>query len=396
MPHFFYQALGSQGKKTTHSIEATSLSDAKERLRKQNVMVISLKPHKKRGLQAPQLQGISLLTFTTQLAALLKASLPLYESLSSLEEQYAGEKFHPILSVLCERIKGGVSLSKALQEFPSSFSTQYVALIEAAETVGALDISLESLAVSMQKTQNLQKSLVTASLYPLILLSFSLVVIGALLSFVVPSIETMLEGRPSSYVTSFVIGASHFFTRGWPYYFPFLASAVAFLGFSWKKPSFRTRLLKKILALPFLGTLLLEVSLARFFRTFGSLLNGGVNLTKSLNLARKTLNHPLLEEIMDAAEKKILEGSHLSRELKKSPLIPQLVRRLVQVGEETGKMQQMSLKIASLYEESVEKKVARLLAILQPALLLVLGVIVGIIMLGVLLPLTDFQAFTGG
>lgn len=399
MALFYYESIDATGKKSHQVIDAPHENEAKERLRKQNIIVLNFSTERKKELfstKKSDLKGQALVTFTTQLAELLKANLPLYESLISLEEEYAGEKFHHILATICEDVKGGKPLSKSMEAFPKSFNNQYIAMIEAAEATGSLDKALSALANSLQKAIKLKKTIFTASIYPLVLLSFALFVIVALLTFVVPSMEAMIEDRATSLITKLVMNLSHFFTRGWPFYIPGLLLLGLGSILAVQRPSVKLWIHCQSLKIPLIKALIIETVLSRFFRTLGTLLQGGVSIARALSIAKKVMNQPQMQEIIEEASKKIIEGSSLSKELKKSPLIPSLVPRLITVGEESGKMQEMTLKIAEIYEEEVEKKIARLLALMQPAILLILGAIVGMIMLGVLLPLTDIQSFIGG
>ena len=400
MPLYHYQSIDKAGKKLSQAITAPSLVEAKEKLRRQGILVTALSEKKEVSFalkkKSGELKGEHLVNFTSQLSELLKASLPLYESLLSLEEQCRGESFHPILLILCENIKSGSSLSKAMEQFPQSFSKDYCAMVEAGESIGALDLALDKLASLLSKQRKMNKQIITAMLYPLILLSFSCVTIFLLLTFVIPSLEALFEGREVNPFTTFVICISHFFTRWWHLYLPILFALPFLFAILNRKKEFRLRCHRLFLATPFLKKLLVETSLARFTRTLGSLLQGGVSMIPALQCARRVMNHPILEEVIEEAEKKIIEGSLLSKELRKSKHIPLLVSRLLSIGEEGGKTQEMLIKLADIFEEEVEKKLNRFLAILQPAILLLMGAVVGIIMLAVLLPLTDINSFMSG
>lgn len=400
MPVYYYQSIDKLGKKASNTIEAANEGEAKDKLRMQGLLITGLSNKKENKIpfrkRCKDLKGESLVTFTTQLAELLKASLPLYESLNSIEEQYRKDSFHPLIIRLCESIKEGGSLSSAMREFPASFSHDYCAMVEAGESIGALDIALDKLALMLAKKRKLNKQIVTALLYPAILLSFSCLTILMLLTFVIPTLEGLFEGREVNAFTSLVISFSHFFTRYPHLYIPVVLAIPLSLLYARRKKRFREWSQKLFLSLPIVKKIMVETALARFTRTLGSLLQGGVTMIAALQCARGVMRHPLLEKEIEEAEKKIVEGSRLSRELRKSKLIPTLVPRLLTIGEEGGKAQEMLLKLADIYEEEVEKKIARFLAILQPAILLLMGLIVGIIMLAVLLPLTDVNSFMNG
>lgn len=398
MALYSYKYIDPKGKKKSGMLEADSLAHAKELLRAQKILVISLnltsdKPKIFLKKKEPLLQGEALITFTTQLSQLLFAGLPLYESLLSLEDQSRNEPFHPIILSLCEQIKKGASLSEALGKFPNSFNTLYRSMVAAGESVGALDTTLDKLGTLLSKQRRLKKQLVTAMIYPFLLFSFSLVVILLLLTFVIPSLETLFEDRPVNRFTSLIMALSHFLTHGWLVYLPvlgFLSGGSLYLFSSEKGKRFFQRL---VLRLPLLKTVVTQSAMARFSRSMGTLLQGGVTIIPALQISRKVMRNPFFEEIVENAEKKIIEGSFLSEEFKKSSLIPSLVPRMLAIGEEGGNAHLMFHKIADLYEEEVEKSLSRVTALAQPVILVVMGGIVGLIMLGVLLPLTDINAF---
>lgn len=401
MPVFHYQYLNLGGKKQIGTVEADSELDAKEKLRRQGTIVLSLSSGNKKSSSWHQkrkssLRGKDLTTFTTQLGHLLTAGVPLYESLISLEEQYRQEAFHPVLLSLCERIKSGSSLSAAMEQFPESFNRLYCSMVKAGESVGVLDKTLEKLASLLTKQAAFRKQLVTALLYPLVLGAFSCGVIVMLLTFVIPSLEMIFEDRQVNGFTSFVISGSHFLTGWWMIYLPLLGGVITLLMLFLRSPRGNRLWNRQLLKTPVLKTILTQAAIARFCRTMGTLLQGGVSLLQALQIARHVMRNPLLEEIIESAEKKIIEGSFLSVELKKNTLIPALVPRMLAIGEEGGNTPVMLQKIAEMYEEETEKTLARLTALAQPVILLIMGGIVGFVMLAVLLPLTDINAFLQG
>lgn len=397
---FHYRYIDPKGKKRASFIDAEGISDAKEKLRAQKILVLSIAQTAKGVKKAfwirrakNQLVGEHLITFTTQLSQLLIAGMPLYESLLSLEEQYRSEHFHPLLLSLCDQIKRGTALSVAMGYFPISFNHLYCSMIAAGESVGALDSTLEKLSTLLTKQRKIKKQLTTALIYPILLFAFSFVVCLLLLTFVIPSLETLFEDRPVNRFTQMVMGLSHFLTNGWLFYLPLLGGACAgvlYLVYSHKGKRWVQR---QTLRLPVLKTLITQTAMARFARTMGTLLQGGVSIIPALQISRRVMRNPFLEEIVEQAEGKIVEGSLLSRELKKSPLIPTLVPRMLAIGEEGGSAPVMFHKIADLYEEEVEKTLTRVTALAQPVVLVIMGGIVGLIMLAVLLPLTDVNAF---
>ncbi len=394
MPLFRYVALNISGKKQRGVLEAAHLQEAKERLRQQGTILLKIHPFQSTFLSSfkkKSFNGTVLATFTSQFSELMKAKVPLYESLLSLEEMYRGESFHHVVQSLVDHIKKGETLSSALSKFPDSFSTLYVSMIKAGEAIGALDTTLVKLADLIQKQNQLKKKLVTSLIYPGLLLSFSFLVIMTMLVFVIPSIQALFTDRTVNGLTKIVFNLSHFVTSMWPFYCPFLALTTGFgiLFFQKKKKLLRG----KFLSLPMIKKVMIESSMARFCRTLSTLLEGGVNMKDALTMSRGVIGFPLIEAVIASAENKIYDGSLLSIELKKSPLIPSLVSRMVSIGEEGGNMASMLEKSAAFFEEEVDKKLSRLMALSGPMILLIMGFFVGIIMMAVLLPLTDASSF---
>ena len=390
---FQYKYITDQGKRKKGIIQALNLEDAKEKLLSKNFLLISIDDVSNKRCKSSNLKSETLITFTTQLSSLLRAGMPLYESLLSLEEQYRGDSYHSVLMHLCTQIKEGTPLSKAMSAFPESFSDLYCNMISAGEAVGSIDTTLEKLATLLQKQNKLKKQLLTAMLYPAVLGGFSLIVLTVLLTFVIPSLEMLFEERNVNSFTKLVIGLSHFITHQWPFYIPALF-IMSISGYFIIMSSQVKRFVQwQMLKIPILKTLITQVIIARFSRTLGTLLNGGVSFINALQIAKQVMRNPFFEEIISLAEKRIVEGSLLSIELKKSSLIPTLLPRMLAIGEEVGTISTMLQKIADLYEEEIEKTISRFTTLIQPIILIVVGGIVGIIMMAVLLPLTDINAF---
>jgi len=393
MPLYQYQAFDLKGKKVRGAIEGEGIRDAKEKLRRQGIMVSRIEAGKSVASKE-NLKGEALLSFTLELSQLVDAGVPLYESLVALEEQYRGEPSHRILLSLCEQIKGGNSLSQAMAAFPDSFDTLYLSMVRAGESSGALGLVFKRLVQFLQRRMKVRKQLMTAMIYPSILAGFSLLIIFLLLGFVLPSIEGVFEGRELNRFTAAVLGVSHFLQSWWWLYLPLLAGAGVLLYFKMRTKKAREWMQALSLKLPFVKKLVVQASLARFTRTMGTLQAGGLTMIDSLRIARGVLGNVVMEREFKAVEEKIVSGSLLSRELEKSAWIPKMASRMVAVGEDTGDLMPLFNKIADIYEEELEKTVDRLMALMQPVILVVMGAVIGIILLAVLLPLTDIGILT--
>lgn len=393
MPVFYYQAIDEKGRKRKGFIEATSELEAKQKLREQGVLVTQLGASALRG-RRQQLNGEQLLSFTAMFSQLIGSGIPLYESLLAIEEQVRGEPYHRIILSLTEQVKAGTTLSDAMRQFQESFSPLYIAMIGAGEAAGALEIVSKRLAQFLNKQQRLKKQISNALIYPGILAAFALVVIALLMGFVIPSIEGVFEGRELNGYTVFILELSRVLRGYWWVYLPLLALGVAGGYYALRRPQGKLWIERQLMKLPLIRDLMIEAALVRFARTMSTLQEGGLPLVDALGLAKGVMQNASMEEEIERAEKKILEGGTLSSELRKSRYLPQLTARMIAVGEESGHLGQMLSQIADMYEDHLEKTIERVMSLIQPAILIVMGLLIGLVLLAILLPMTDVSAFT--
>lgn len=393
MTIYKYQALDLKGLKQQGIIEATNQIEAKDRLRSQGLMVTELVIRK--GMSRREnLKGEALMLFTVQMATLIGAGVPLYETLIAMEETYRGEASHRIILSLANQVKAGSPLSQAMAAFPDSFDNLYRGMVAAGEASGAMSIVLQRLAEWIEKRMKLRGQIQTAMIYPAILSSFSLIVIGMLLGFVVPSIQGIFEGRELNRFTQIVLALSGFFRSYWWLYLPVgifsIGGAVYFL----KSPQGKIWLQRVSIRLPYIRTLASQAAIARFARTLGTLQEGGLPLIEALRISRETMGNVVLEKVIADAEERILAGSSFSKELGKSDIIPRLVSRMLAVGEDSGTAVPMLRRIADMYEGELEKSLTNLVSMAQPVILVFMGGIIGMVMVAILLPLTDVASLT--
>lgn len=395
MPLYQYQYVDAHGKRRSGAIDAQGDREAKIKLREQGVIVTQLQAKGKVG-KKQNLKGDNLLAFTVQLSQLINAGVPLYESLTALEEQSRGDSYHRILLSLCEQIRAGSSLSTAMGSYPDSFDKLYCGMVAAGEAVGSLGPVLEKLSHFLQRHMKLKKQIVTAMIYPGILGGFSLLIISLLLGFVVPSLEGIFADRKLNAFTNAVLGLSHLFRGYWWLYLPVGIGAI--IGGIWKlkTPEGKLWLERTLLKLPLFKTLVVQTAVARFCRTMGTLLQGGLSMIDALRISRGIMNNVVLEKELQVAETKIIEGHSLSQQLGKSNYFPQLVSRMLGVGEESGTTVVMLNSIADMYEQELEKTLDRVLALSQPVILIVMGLMIGTVLLAIMLPLTDVSSFSVG
>lgn len=392
MPIFRYRAIAANGKAFGGVIEAESLALAKEKLRKNQIYITNLTDAQTRS-QEVQLPPPLLLNFTRELAQLLKAGLPLYESLVTIEEKYRRHPKHPLFLDLCDYLKSGSQLSLALKRYPKTFDQIYFSMVHAAEQSGNLAEVFSQLASLLHRQQSLKKQLLSTLTYPAFLASFCFLIVCVLFFFIIPSMRELLEGRSLHPLTHCVLLISTWANSHIPFLLTSFCTLPLLLFLALRQPNVRIHLQKMSLQIPFLKTIVLHSSLVRFFRTLAMLLSSGVPLLEALGLSRKMMNSLLLETVIIEAEKKIVEGERLSVALQSQKLLPPLVMRMLALAEETGKMEDAFVHLSQIYEEELEKHLNQLTTYLQPVLLMVLGGIVGFVILSILLPLTDVNSF---
>ncbi len=392
MALFRYEALNELGKKIGGAIDAETVIDAKHKLLKQSIFLTKIEAFSSKK-SSSHLSKTDVLNFTRELARLLKAGIPLYESLSALEEKYRGQPAQRLLLELCEQVRAGHSFSDALAKHPKTFNLLYVAMIDNAQRTGRLNEALEELRILLTKQQQIRKQLVGALLYPALLFGFCLFVLGALLFYVVPSLKELFEGRDLHPFTKIVFAISGFACSSKLLLFGCLIALVGTLCAFWILPKCKQFIFQQILKIPILNHLFAKVALIRFFRAASTLLNGSVPIVSAFAQSRATMEHPILEKIIQSAEELIAQGEPIHVPFAGHTLIPPLVPRMLAISEKGGNLDGMMRQIAEIYEEDLERVLAHFSTIAQPALLLFLGVIVGFVLLSVLLPLTDVSSF---
>ncbi|MBS0637032.1 MAG: type II secretion system F family protein [Verrucomicrobia bacterium] len=384
-----YKAFTRQGKAAKGTIEAINAKEARDKLRDMQLIVSSLEPQKK-GKKRLQLSRDDLRIFTSQLAQLLAAQIPLYESLLALEEQARQEPYHPVILGLTDRIKRGSSLSQAMQDFSESFSPLYRALISAGEAVGNLELALSRLNNFLVHDNKIRKQLISALIYPALLSGLLVVAITVLVGFVIPSLEQLFEDKNIPQFTKLVFGAAKFL-REWG-----ILVVGAFIGllvygfYRIRQPKTKASIQRNILHIPLINRYVILAALSRFARTLGTLLEGGLPLTVSLAYAKEALGNARLNEIMLRVEQRIIEGIPFSTELSRYKEMPPLFSRMVLIGEESGKLSSMLNQLATLYEEETERTLTRVVALAQPVMLLLMGGLIGGVLLAILMPLSSF------
>lgn len=393
MNEFCYQVIDRDGRKLSGSLSAQNIKEARDILRLQGFVLLKIK--KSYSFFTKNKNKNFLLTFTLQFKQLLEANIPVYESLLTLKEQTHDKDELALILGITEKIRRGASFSEALCSYPHIFDSKYVAMCKSGEMSGSLLIPIKEITFFLEKQKEFNKKITNALLYPMLLSTVCIAVIGLLLFFVVPSMEMLLDGKQASFITNFVIDFSHFFKDyGLVLAICFL-SLISFVIFKRQYVFKSKKAFSLYFKVPFLNTLIIKTKLAIFFRTLATLQKAQVALIDSLDLAKKVLSCPPLEDLVESSKRKIIQGSTLAAEFKKSTYIPVFVNRMLSIAEETGGNLFSFEKIAEFYEKDSEKALERLTILLQPLILVFMAAIIGFVMLALLIPLTDVTIWIG-
>ena len=324
--------------------------------------------------------------FTQELATLLKAGLPLDRCLEILISLSANEPVRQLMSHLREDVRGGAALSKAMEARQGVFTRFYLNMIRAGEAGGALDVVLQRLTEFMERSKELRETVKSALIYPVILVGVAVLSVVILLMWVVPQFSQMFEesGKALPLPTQIVIAAGDGVRNYW-----WVMVLVGIGAYSWfarqmREPVSRYRWDKWMLTLPLVGDLVGKLEVARFSRTLGTLIGNGVTLLAALSIVKETLTNSVMSEALTEVAGKLKEGKGLGKPLMDTALFPKLAVHLVMVGEETGRLQEMLIRIADIYDREVHSAVKRMLALMEPVLILGLGLVIGGIIMSIL------------
>ena len=393
MPLFQYKAYNADGKEISGNMEAVSHHEARERLKKEGIYLkelfssttkdISLNRWRFR-VSLPELAAI-----THQLSTLLSSGATLYDALSILINEEESKTLKRVLSAVKESISGGSSLAKALEKHPAIFHDVYVRSVEAGEISGTLENILAGLAEYLETRAKVYDQLKTALLYPVLMTLVGTGVLFFLFTFVIPKITGIFEDTHQALplMTVILLNIAWFLKNDWPFILIGICSAGWGLHKLLKRPKGKEIRDRLLLQLPMLGRIAVKFYMANFARTLGSLLQSGVSILNAIDMTKRVLNNAVFESALNKAGKDVAEGAPLSISLKNSGTFPAILVHVIATGEKSGKLDSLLLKAAASYEKDFESAANRLLSLLEPILILAMGVIVGFIVIAILLPI---------
>ena len=420
MPRYSYIALDSRGQESNGSIDAASTNEAIGQLRQAGYFPTSISEagtalgaeksaapraaKTSRAEQAPRSKNIvlfqrksvkpkTLMIFTRQLATLIDAGLPLLRGLNVLAKQERDPVLKSAINNVSGSVQEGSTFSQGLGQHPRLFNDLYVNMVRAGEVGGVLEVVLTRLAEFQEKAQKVKNKVLAAMVYPVIVLLLAIGIMAFLLIFIVPRFETifhdMLGDKPLPAITLFVIGVSNFMQKHWAVLLGGIVALFAAGKLTARTRAGRVFIDRAKLHAPLFGDLIQKTSISRFSRTLGTLVTSGVPILQALNITRETAGNTVIARAISQVHDSVKEGESITQPLEASGAFPPMVISMIDVGEETGQLPEMLLKIAEVYDDEVDNSVAALTSLLEPVMIVLLALIVGTIVIALFMPLVS-------
>ncbi len=405
MPKFKYQAKNSLGKVTEGVIEADNEGAVTSALRQKRLEVVSISGvsglsalwtalNKKSG----NITTKDVVVFSRQFSTMVNAGLPILQGLTIVAEQAENPDFRVVMTKIRDEISNGVPLSEAMAKHPKAFSTLYVNMVKAGEQGGILDVIFERLSEYMEKAEGVSRKVKSAMMYPIVVMSVALLVVIFLMVKVVPTFRDVFTsfGAHLPWPTQLIINVSEFLSSKKALLLVVFLVMVGFAVSMYRKTktgAYNWDLM--ILKLPIFGTLARKAAVAKFSRTLGTLIKSGVPIMDALETVAKTAGNLVVERAVFNARDSVREGKTLTQPLKESKVFPPMVTQMINVGEETGALDAMLSKIADFYESEVDVAVDGLTSIIEPILIVFLGVTIGFIVVAMFMPMFELGNIVG-
>jgi len=403
MPLFRYKAVGADGKIAEGDLEARSQTAVIDRLQTMGYVPIradeiTAAQADKRSLRRPlfgsrQITQSRVAVLTQELATLLRAKLPLDRALELLIELSPNARVRQVVTQIRERVHDGATLSAAMETQKGVFSRLYLNMVRAGEAGGAVDSVLMRLAEYMERARELRDTVTSALIYPAILLGVAGLSVVVLLIFVVPQFQQMFEdaGQALPFATQVVISLGEALRGYWWLMLGVILAVAYYFRKQFAEPATRYRWDNRLLGVPLLGELIAKLEVARFSRTLGTLMINGVPLLTALGIVKETLTNQVLAQSMGNVAESLKQGHGLTQPLMEAPYFPKLAAHMIRVGEETGHLEEMLIQVADVYDKEVRSSIKRLLALLEPALILTLGLVIAAIIISILVAILSIN-----
>ncbi len=395
MPLFKYKAINSSGETEENIRDAVDEQALISALQSEGYIPISAAPATSRsflglglGGKQTKLSQKDIGLFTSELATLLESGLPLDKSLSVLIDLTDdNERLSKLIGKVLEKVKGGSSLADALDKQTGIFSKFYLNMLRAGEAGGNLGDVLARLSEYLERSRELKDTVSTALIYPAILLVMSLASLFVMLTFVVPQFTEMFEsaGKALPISTQIVVGLAEWLQKYWWLLLGAVIFASSYMKFQMADPVRKKRWDGIFLKLPLAGTIILHKETANISRTLGTLLGNGVSILSAMVIVRETVDNLVLADAIQDTEEQLKQGKHMSDALHNKGVFPKMAMQMIKIGEETGRLEEMLLRVATIYDKQLRVSIARMLALLEPALIITLGLMIAGIIVSILL-----------
>lgn len=411
MPLYHYKGLNTKGKQTAGVVDADNPRDLKEQLKRDGVFISeyveTTRGGEKRkvggdkhGSQDVDLRSmmtrISIMEVaetTRQLSTLARAGIPVVEAIGAIAEQLENKKLKAVMSRIKRDVNEGASLANALREHPKVFSELYVSMVHAGESSGNLDVVFDRLADFTESQVRLRAKLVGALMYPVIMAGIGMVIVTLMMLFVVPKISEMFEemGADLPLITKILIGASDFAQTFWPLIILLGVGGTGAFSRWRRSEDGKPKWDRFVLKVPVFGPLIRMLNIARFARTLSTLLASGVPILSAMTICRAVLTNHVLGVAVDDAREAVKEGQSIADPLKRSGQFPAMVTHMIAVGEKSGDLESMLGNVADSYEIQVDSKVMQLTSVMEPVVIVIMGISVAFLVFAILMPMMQMN-----
>jgi general secretion pathway protein F len=403
MPVYEYKGVTAGGKKVSGVQDAESLKAVRSKLKKDGVTVLEIHEGAslrsvRRGSQAirfgARVKLGDLANATRQLATLLSSGLPLMEALSVLVEQEENEGLKAAMSSVRDSVREGASLADALRENPKAFSQLYINMVSAGETSGTLEITLDRLADFLDEQVRFRGRISAALAYPAFMTVIGASMLFFIFSFVMPRVVGMFEDMKQQLplITLILLATVRFLSSFWWAILLVIAGGVYYVRRYLRTQAGREAFDARILRMPVFGSLIRMIAVSRFTRTLGTLLESGVPALAALDIVKSVVGNTVLANAIQKARENVREGEPIADPLKRSGLFPPVVVQMVAVGEKSGELEKMLLKISDSFDRTVETRITALMALMEPVIILAMGLIIGFIVIAIMLPMLEMSS----
>jgi general secretion pathway protein F len=416
MPIYEYKGLNNRGKNVTGVLDADSPRSLKERLLKEGIFISEYIETRggaetrragqqqagsrevKFGAMFARVKLLELAEVTRQLATLVRSGIQLVDAVGAIAEQLENPLLKKVLSEVKRSVSEGSTLAQALKKHPKVFSDMYVNMVGSGETSGTLDVVFERLASVTESQVRLRSKLTSALMYPAIMVFLGFGIVLLMMVFVIPQMRDLFDrmGADLPFLTRMLIGTSDIIKGWWWLIMMFFIGFAVWFG-RWKKSEHGKPVFDQMtLKLPIFGRLFREMAVARFARTLATLLNAGVPILNALGIVQSVVGNHLFSAVVESARDAVKEGKPIADALRKSGQFPPMVCHMIAVGEKSGQVEDMLGNVADSYELQIEQKVTRLTAVLEPVMIVVMGLVVGLMVFAIIMPMLEINQHAAG